>query len=69
MNYKNALRLYMSRKEVDEVIVKRLMKWDESKSIRENSMIISTNSNVARVMAKRYGLKYKTIGKGYWRNK
>jgi len=64
MTRTEAIEKYLKSLSKSESILNKIMAWDESKTLRENSIAVGLNFNVAHMFVRRYSLSFKKDPRG-----
>lgn len=64
MTRSQAIRIYLNAFIHSDTLIRRIMQWNLRLSIRDNATKQKVYYDVMRLMARRFKLKYKKVGKG-----
>lgn len=64
MTRQQAIRVYLDAFIHSDVMISRIMRFNQRLSVRDNANKMGINYDVMRLLCKRFGLKYKRVGNG-----
>lgn len=64
MNRTKAIEIYLSKQSHAKEQIRRIMKWNNRLSIRQNSISLKIDINKAATFIKKYRLSFNRIGSG-----